>query len=249
MADSPLISVIVVCKNPGPSLYEALTSVWAQRHIVPELVVVDGASTDGSRDWLETHRSRLAAFRSEPDAGVYDAMNKGIATATGKWVLFLGADDRLASDTVLGQATGLLAITQARVATGEAAYDNGRVYRMDPQPNPVARNFVHHQATFYRRELFTQHGSFDRALAIMGDYDLNARLWKNKVEFTALPLRVANCRSGGLSDAGGWRGYREEITVRHRYFPLVRCLVWDIGSIVRFLRKKMLLNGTPPRPA
>src|SRR4051812_6011586 len=76
MSAAPTISVIVACKNPGPRLLVALTSVWEQRHLQPELIVIDGGSTDGSRELLEAQRSRLTAWVSEPDDGVYDAMNK-----------------------------------------------------------------------------------------------------------------------------------------------------------------------------
>ena len=93
MSAAPTLSVVIVCLNPGPRLPVALASVWAQLHVAPEIIVIDGGSTDGSLAWLESQRDRLAAIVSEPDAGVYDAMNKGVALATGGWVYFLGADE------------------------------------------------------------------------------------------------------------------------------------------------------------
>ena len=214
MPASPLISVIVACRNPGARLRAALESVWDQQPAAPELVVVDGASTDGTRGWLEENRTRIATLVSEPDQGVYDAMNKGLAAARGEWVLFLGADDMLAGDSVLAEASHWLGKTSAGVAAGEAVYADGRVYALPLRPRVVARNFVHHQAAFYRRTLFAENGGFDATLAIMGDYDLNLRLWKNRVAFRPLPLRIATCGTGGLSDAGRWAGYAEEIRVR-----------------------------------
>ena len=105
---APLISVIIVCLNPGPRLHTALASVREQRGENFECVVIDGASTDGSREWLETQRIRLGSLVSEPDHGVYDAMNKGVARATGEWVIFLGADDRLVTNDVLSCAEKML---------------------------------------------------------------------------------------------------------------------------------------------
>ena len=93
---------------------------------------------------------------------------------------------------------------------GEAAYDDGRIYRLATRPRPIARNFVHHQATLYRRTVFQEHGGFDATLRIMADYDFNLRLWKSRVRFRSLALRLAICGTGGLSDRGGWLGYREE---------------------------------------
>lgn len=236
----PLISVIVVCRNPGQRLEPALASVWDQRDASFELIVIDGASTDGSAAWLEAQRARIARLISEPDRGVYEAMNKGIAAARGEWLLFLGADDRLAADTTLRDAASALKSASSDIAAGEAAYTDGRIYRLKNPPNPIARNFLHHQATFYRHALFARLGAFDANLAVMGDYDFNVRALKAGASIAPLALRVSVCGTRGLSDAGHWRGYREEITVRHRYFSAWKCAAWDIASALRFARKKLL---------
>jgi putative colanic acid biosynthesis glycosyltransferase len=246
MSAAPPISVIVVCRNPGLRLHAALASVWAQLHVEPELIVIDGASTDGTREWLEARRARIATLVSEPDAGIYEAMNKGVAAAHGEWVIFLGADDRLVGDMVLSEALNWMKKTEAGVAAGEAAYDDGRIYKLRSHVNPLARNFVHHQAAFYRRSLFEENGTFDTSLAVMADYEFNVRLWKNRVRFKSLPLRIAACGVSGASDTGRWRGYREEIAVRHRYFAARHCWFWDALSVARFLRKKIVRRFARP---
>jgi putative colanic acid biosynthesis glycosyltransferase len=243
MSAASALSVILVCKNPGPRLQAALASVWAQLHVNPEIIVIDGASTDGTREWLTAQRARLTTLVSAPDAGIYHAMNQGIALATGAWILFLGADDRLVGDLVLSEALNWMNKTEAGVAAGEVAYDDGRIYKLRSNVNPCARNFVHHQGTFYRRSLFAENDAFDTSLAVMADYEFNVRLWKNRVRFKPIPLRIAACGTGGVSDAGAWRGYREEITVRHRYFSFGRCLGWDALSVVRYVRKKIVRLG------
>ena len=244
---TPLVSVVLVCRNPGPRLRAALESVWTQSDGTCEIIVIDGASTDGSREWLESQRARLGALVTEPDHGVYEAMNKGTAAARGDWVLFLGADDRL-RDGALAGIVPVLQSSQAGVVVGEAAYDDGRVYRLGAPAAAVRRNFVHHQAACYRRTLFAAHGPFEAGLRIMADYDFNLRLLQAGVEFQTVPTRIAACGSGGLSDAGGWSGYREEITVRHRYFPTWQCWPWDLGSVVRYARKKILRSAARNRP-
>lgn len=243
-AAAPPLSVILVCKNPGPRLHTALASVWAQLHVRPEIIVIDGASTDGSREWLESQRARLTTLVSAPDAGLYHAMNQGVALATGDWLLFLGADDRLVGDMVLSESLNWMRKTEAGIAAGEVAYDDGRLYKLRSRVNPLARNFVHHQAAFYRRSLFAENDAFDTSLTLMADYDFNVRLWKNRIRFKPIPLRIAACGTGGASDAGHWRGYREEITVRHRYFSFARCLPWDALTVVRYLRKKIVRSFT-----
>lgn len=240
MSVVPTFSVIVACKNPGNRLHAALASVWEQREVAFELIVIDGNSSDGARDWLEASRTRIATLISEPDGGVYDAMNKGIAAARGEWVCFLGADDRFTGDRILSETAHWIRKSEAGVVAGEAAYDDGRIYKFRTPVNPVARNFVHHQAAFYRRTLFEENGIFDPTLSVMADYEFNVRLWKNRVRFKPIPLRIATCAVGGLSDRGGWRGYREEITVRHRYFSPARSLPWDAVSLARYVRKKIV---------
>ncbi len=240
MSAAPSLSVIVACKNPGSRLSAALASVWEQRQVQPEILVIDGGSTDGTVAWLEAQRARLAEVVAEPDGGVYEALNKGVARATGEWVYFLGADDRLRSDMVLSEVLNWTRQTEAGVVVGEVAYDDGRLYKLRARVNAIARNFVHHQGAFYRRTLFEENGGFDAGLAVMADYDFNLRLWKGRVRFKPIPLRVAACGAGGLSDGGAWRGYAEEIAVRHRHFARVRSLPWDVLTVLRFLRKQVV---------
>ncbi len=244
---APLISVVLVCRNPGPRVRDALASIWAQQEADLEAVVIDGASTDGTREWLESRRNRLGTLVSEPDTGVYEAMNKGITAARGDWVLFLGADDRLATPDVFAQVADPVRRTAAGIVAATARFNDGRLYA--PQPGAaIRRNFLHHQATFYRRLSFNQHGRFDPQLRIQADYDLNLRWVRAGAGVTTLPHLVAHCGTGGLSDGGTWRNYREEITVRHRHFPPRQCWLWDLGSVARYLRKKIRRSVASHRP-
>jgi putative colanic acid biosynthesis glycosyltransferase len=235
---APSVSVIIACKNSAPKLADAITSVRDQRGVATELIIVDGGCADATAAVLAAQRPYLSKLISEPDTGIYDAMNKGIAAATGDWVLFLGADDRLVGAQILSEAMNWARKTESGVLGGEAAYDDGRIFRLHRRFNPIFRNFVHHQATFYRRSLFEENGHFDATLRIMGDYDFNVRLWKNRVRFKPFPLRISACGAAGISGSGSWLVYREEITVRHRYFPAWRCWAWDAMSVVRFLAKR-----------
>lgn len=237
----PLVSIILVCRNPGPQVHAALESIWRQRSADAETVVIDGASTDGTREWLESRKARLAVLVSEPDRGLYEAMNKGLAAAQGDWIIFLGADDRWAAADTIAQAGEILRRADAGIVAGLARFADGRIY--DPQPAAaIRRNFVHHQATFYRRSLFARYGMFDLRFGIQADYDLNLRLLHAGVSFTSLPHLIAHCGIGGVSDGGSWRNYREEITVRHRHFPAWRCWPWDFVSVLRYFRKRILLR-------
>ena len=236
---APLVSIILVCRNPGPALRTALESVWQQTGVSPEVVVVDGASTDGTREWLETSRTALAALISEPDRGVYDAMNKAVTAACGQWLLFLGADDRLATPDILSRLESTLAQTPAGIVAGTARFTDGRLYAPAPAA-AIRRNFIHHQSAFYRRELFSRLGAFDPGFRIQADYELNLRWQQAGTGIATLPQLVAVCGTGGLSDSGRWANYREEIRARHRHFPAWQCWLWDLASFIRFLRKNAI---------
>jgi putative colanic acid biosynthesis glycosyltransferase len=245
-ASSSSVCVIIVCRNPGRRLHAALESVWAQT-IPPELVVVDGASTDGTGEWLRERSARISTLISEPDSGVYDAMNKGVAAARAGWIIFLGADDRLATPTVIAEAATHLNHHNAEVVVGQARYDDGRLYSFAGEVAAVRRNFVHHQASFYRRTPGAR-AWFDTSFRLQADYDHNLRLLHSGARYRSLTWLVAKCASGGLSDAGRWTNYREEIIVRHRHFPLWCSLPWDFVSVIRYLRKRIVRNFASTRP-
>ena len=241
---APLFSVVIACRNPGSRLRSALESVWQQTGAEAEAVVVDGASTDGTREWLETQRNRLGALLSEPDTGVYDAMNKGAKLARGRWLLFLGADDRLAGPDVLARVAGAARTAQTELLCGEAAYTDGRIWRAPVSPNVRSRNFLHHQACFHHRSIFERH-AFDATLPVQADYELNLRLWCAGVRPVPLAVRVSLCGTGGLSDGGRWANYRDEIRARHRHFSAGQCWGWDGLSVARYLRKKIVRTFSP----
>ena len=235
MSATPALSVVFACKNSGPRVQPALESFWAQVALDAELIVIDGASTDGTREWLEARRARLATFISEPDASLHEAFNTGVGRARGEWIIFLGANDRLVGDMVLSEALNWTRKTESGVAVGEVAFDDGRIEKLRSRINAVARNFLPRSAAFYRRTLFEENGGFDTTLATMCDYDFNLRLWKNRVRFKPLPLRIAACAVRELPKRPRWLRCREEMRVRHRYYSAARCAWWDALSVARAL--------------
>lgn len=216
-----------------------LDSVRQQSAARYELIVVDGKSTDQTAEVLAREKDIITHLISESDVGVYDAMNKGVSKASGEWSLFIGADDRLADSDVLRDCERLLAASEDSIACGEIRYDDGRTWRHDQKARIIFRNFLHHQATFYRTQLLREN-PFDIKYRIQADYHLNLQLVTRKHAVRSIPRRIAICGAHGLSDSGRWANYREEISVRHRHFPRWQCLPWDLASIARYFRKATL---------
>jgi glycosyltransferase involved in cell wall biosynthesis len=237
-----LVSVILVCRNPGPRVRAAVASVLGQAPLAHgaagiELEIVDGASSDGTVAWLSTlNADPRVRWTSAPDGGVYAAMNLGLQRARGTWCLFLGADDVLADSGVLAAAAPILQGSEADVVAGHAVYTDGRRYAPCLR-RKAWRNFAHHQACFYRTDALRRLGGYDTSLRLQADYDLNLRLIRGRAGMQEITVLVARCAPGGLSDSGLWANYREEILVRHRHIRAWRALLWDAAAVARFVRK------------
>lgn len=151
----PRFTVITVCRNAARSIEATLRSVLAQDCPDLEYVVVDGGSTDGTADIIRRFADRIATMVSEPDQGVYDAMNKGIDLARGEYLLFLNAGDVLATEDVL---TRMGAAMNADVLYGDFAYADGpRKGRVSAN---IDRGIFNHQCVLYRRALHERFGKY-----------------------------------------------------------------------------------------
>lgn len=107
ISDRPKITIITVCFNAGDALVMTMDNVLAQQYEPLEYIVIDGGSTDSSTDEIRKRGDRIYKWVSEPDKGIYDAMNKGAAMATGDWVMFINAGDALADGHVLERVMGI----------------------------------------------------------------------------------------------------------------------------------------------
>jgi glycosyltransferase involved in cell wall biosynthesis len=181
----PYISIVIAVRNAGSTLEACLASVVAQTYDDWELVVVDGASTDGTTRILERYSDRIAQWISEPDTGIYDAWNKALDVVRGTWIQFLGGDDRIASPTSLAKLAGALhrAEGQYRVvyANVQLVDDEGRVVTTWGAPWTVTRPLflrgmtIPHPGTFHHRSLFDNEQRFDKNFRIAGDYEFLLR--------------------------------------------------------------------------
>ena len=163
--------------NGAQTLERTLRSVFDQGFEDLDYVVVDGGSTDGSLDIIRRYESRIAHWRSEPDEGLYDAMNKAVRVAKGKWVLFLGADDLLTAD--LRDIASRLK-DERTIYYGDAYMPRRQVlYDGRFSAYKIMFKNICQQAIFYPREVFATH-SFDRRYRLWADHALNIALYGDK---------------------------------------------------------------------
>ncbi|MCS7035861.1 MAG: glycosyltransferase family 2 protein [Saprospiraceae bacterium] len=216
------ISIITVAYNSAETIGDTLESVRQQTYPCVEHIVVDGASTDGTPDIARTFE-HVARVVSEPDCGAYDAMNKGIALASGDVIGLLNADDAYVSPEALAWVAQTLQQTGA-----DACYADLQYVRRD-QPDRIVRHWHSgpfrparfrwgwmppHPTFFTYKKYYNALGAYDTRLRLSADYELMLRfLYKYRLTAAYLPRVLVRMRTGGMSNASlrqRWRANQED---------------------------------------
>jgi glycosyltransferase involved in cell wall biosynthesis len=208
------ISVITVAHNSAATIAATLRSVAFQSHADVEHIVVDGASTDRTLEVVRGLGGRVSKVLSEPDAGIYDAMNKGLRLATGDVVAFLNSDDHYAHERVLSDVVRAFSRGSLDAVFGDVGF-----YRPD-HPDRLLRRYrarrfgphrlawgwmPPHPALFVTTEVFRSVGPFRTDFRIAGDFEWIVRAFgKAAIRYVHLPEIMVLMRAGGIS-TGGWR--------------------------------------------
>ena len=225
-------SIITVTKNAAATLERSIQSVAKQQHRPRDYIIVDGASSDGTSAIVDRYRDSITHFISEPDQGIYDAMNKGLALARGDFVHFLGADDSLIDDRALADVAEALDRAPCDLLYGgiEVRFADGRVVPFMPPPPEDALTFMirgclPHQASFASRRAFDLAGKFDTRYRIAGDYDWFLRvLTRGDLVTRRIERSIASYQMGGLSNR--LRDSQAEAYAIQNALPLYRQADW-----------------------
>ena len=194
------LSIIIPTFNSALTLRKALDSILSQTFRDYEVLVMDGASSDDTVKIAESYGdSRIRVF-SEPDKGIYDAMNKGIAKSKGEWLYFLGSDDWMFEDNTLKAVFETENIDGYDVVYGDADCSKGFLRgRGEWVMNDLDFNRCH-QAIFYKRSFLIREGGYDTRYRIIADYDLNLKWFLNdRYKHKYIDLLVAHFSDGGAS--------------------------------------------------
>ncbi|MBI4995398.1 MAG: glycosyltransferase [Rhodocyclales bacterium] len=208
------ISIVTVCYNAVATIGDTLASVATQSHPDVEHIVIDGGSTDGTQALVERQGSRVSAFVSEPDRGIYDAMNKGIDLATGEVIGILNADDLYADHDVLARVAEVMAAESLDALYGDVSFFAAEAPQLPTRryrsrwfsPGRIAWGWMPaHPSLFLRRSVFDQYGRYRTDFRIAGDFEFVARIFRaDALRYRYLPEVLVKMRSGGVSTAG-WR--------------------------------------------
>lgn len=221
----PTISIITVTYNRAATLEQTIASVVGQTYPHIEYIIIDGGSTDATGQIVEKYKAHIARFVSEPDDGLYDAMNKGIALATGEYVQIIGSDDALVDSSVIERAVAEL--------TPDVDILSGTAYRVDeesgrqfPYTNHTARDrgayaggMIPHGAMLVKRGLLHQY-PFDTSYRIAADYKFFLQCYTDaSVRIKYMDLPILYFSMGGISAKAAERAREEDERV-HRELGL-----------------------------
>jgi glycosyltransferase involved in cell wall biosynthesis len=215
------VSVIIVCRNSAAILGGALASLRAQTWPDIQLVVVDGGSTDDTVSLARAVARDGDVIVSEPDDGIYHAMNKGLTLATGDLVYFLGSDDRFFGPDVIEAVATSAAGRSADIIVGDVICSGTDVrYRESHghiRPWNLLEERICHQAAFVRRLVYERLGGFDERYRICADYEFFVRALRSGATLQYLDMVVAVFQLGGAS-AQAPRVWRSETRDIHRRY-------------------------------
>lgn len=197
MDKSPVISIIIVTYNAADTLQKCLDSIYRQKYPALKIIIIDGNSTDGTVDIIKANLNKIYYWISEPDTGIYDAMNKALKKITGEWVYFLGADDELYDEfsTLAFELSDKNAIYYANVLT-KGVKRSGKL-----SPYQMAKHGLFHQAIIYPAGVFNKY-TFDTRYKVVADNVLNMYCWKDKdIKFIYKEYIIAHFNHTGISGA------------------------------------------------
>jgi len=204
------ISIITVCLNSVETIENTIKSVLSQNYNGIEYIVVDGGSTDGTLEILTKYRDRIHKYISEPDKGVYDAMNNGIRLATGDIIATLNSDDLYADETIVSRMVELIQENGLDAAYGDLAYiasdNSGHVRRFWKAGVYKRGAFSHgwvipHPTFFCRKQVFEKYGYFNEKFQVAADFELLLRfIEKHQIKVGYLPKVIVKMRAGGRAN-------------------------------------------------
>ena len=201
----PFFSIIIPTYNSGQTLQECLEGILCQSFIEFEILIMDGLSTDNTLEIAGSlHDGRIKIF-SEKDAGIYDAMNKGVDRAKGEWLYFLGSDDRIYDKDVFDQIHQSIQNTKHKIIygnveiTGNSGWaENGEIYDGQYDLTKLLSKNICHQAIFYHQSVFKKLGRYNITYKICADYDFNLKCYAN-YRFLYVDWVIAKFRGGNTS--------------------------------------------------
>ena len=242
MRRRPRFSIITVCFNDKPNLLHTAESIASQSSDDWEWVVVDGASNDGTKEYLEGLDLPGLRWISEPDDGIYNAFNKGADMSCGDYLVYICAGDRFCESETLEKIAAFMSANPGQDIYYADSFEvdgaGNRYLRQARSHDKIWWNlFTHHQAIFYSKSCFEQ-TRYNEDYRIGGDYAFTAELLHNGATAIKMPFATAEFLLGGTSYQNYWKGEEENWHSRRQLgVPVVQCAgIYAAHALIRWGR-------------
>jgi len=238
---TPNISIITVVYNNKINFSKTLESVKSQNYSNIEYIVIDGGSTDGTLDIIEQNKSLITKWTSEPDKGIYDAMNKGIILATGDYVWFLNGGDTIYSDNTLNEVFSFESNADVYYGDTELVDKGGKSYgkrKLKTPPenlswkNMIDGMVVTHQSLIIKKEIVQR---YDLKFRHCADIDWTIRILKNSKNIVNTKQIISRFLLGGYSRRNTISSLFERIKILSKHFNIIYVFINHIKLAFKFI--------------
>jgi len=232
--DLPILSIITVVRNCEETIEKTILSVINQNYQNIEYIIIDGMSNDNTLNIINKYRKHLTHFVSEPDKGIYDAMNKGIKLATGDWVNFMNAGDYFFDNSTTSLVVSEIGKQNFDIIYGDFIainqnFGSNLLVKAKPLNKIYQGNLYSHQSCFIKSEVIKAN-LFDLKYKITADYNQMVSLYLQKKIFFYLPIPFSVMLADGISYSN-INTYKEQIKIVHFYKPFSKYLFWYLPLI------------------
>lgn len=249
--DQPTVSIITVCFNSAKTIRDTIESVINQTYQNIEYIIIDGGSIDGTLDIIKEYEPYIAKWVSEPDDGIYDAMNKGIQMATGEIIGMINSDDWLEVDAIRSVVKMYLLHPDGDVFHGKVRVIDkfkGIRYVVSSSEDVYKQNNfkmkIPHGGVFITKKCYRDQGLYDINFKIGADHDLLLRLINNNKSFVFVNQVISNMNTGGISSTQYTETFKEhrDINIKHGQ-GVFKSWAQYIKSICKTFLVKVLINN------
>jgi glycosyltransferase involved in cell wall biosynthesis len=245
--DNPQVSIITVVRNGEKTLEQTMLSVFHQTYSNIEYIIIDGASTDGTVDIIKKYDKRImngdfpnVSFKwiSEPDKGIYDAMNKGIDMATGEYIFFLGANDEIYKPNSIAEI--ISKSNEAYIIISKILYSNSIIVTSKYSFKTILHNTIHHQSALYNKRLFDNF-RYDIRFDLISDYELNLTIYLKKMKYCFVDIVLSQCSDNGVSRRYINQAFKETNIIRRKLMGNIS-YVFQMGYILKHTIHQIFKN-------
>jgi len=238
----PLISVITVVFNGEQYIEQTIQSIINQSYKNIEYIIIDGGSTDETVDVIRRYDDQINYWISEPDNGIYSAMNKALSITNGDWIFFLGSDDILFDADVIYRFFSSQKNFDVDVVFGDVIYSNNYYFKSQLNYKMLLRNTLHHQGCFYNKHLFYDY-TYQDSYKICADYELNLKIYTQKCSYKYLNIPVSIFRIGGKSSINRNLSINEMNDIRGKHVNYVVNMLMILILKFRTVLRRLLGLG------